>query len=285
MRGFGLRKFFHGSGALNSDADHAAQSLKSGAREYRPGDADSSRGARTQMQWRERDSALRIDHRLATRTDHLKILQQKRCRFGVGAIDLLGTEQIHCGGFCAESITDIGGNRVQQFGYVIGGKETLAEGVKAFHIAAALNGVGGLAAGAVCELTGDSGGYEKGEERNPVLGVGDSEGSDGRKKIIIEGERGEYGEKNGEAESPVGRYPQHHQQERQCYGRWIYVNQTPVNLGHEFGGYKASDVAECVLWPVFFHGHDCNRKKKFSPQSHRDTEKASEREKKTVEVF
>jgi hypothetical protein len=65
------------------------------------------------------------------------------------------------------------------------------------------------------------------------------------------------------------------------------VNQTPVNLGHEFGGYKASDVAECVLWPVFFHGHDCNRKKSFSPQGHRDTEKAGEREKekKTTEVF
>jgi hypothetical protein len=63
------------------------------------------------------------------------------------------------------------------------------------------------------------------------------------------------------------------------------VNQTPVNLGHEFGGYKASDVAERVLWPVVFHGHDCNRKKSFSPQSHTDTEKASERGRKTTEVF
>ena len=65
------------------------------------------------------------------------------------------------------------------------------------------------------------------------------------------------------------------------------MNETPVNLGHEFGGDKASDVAECVLWPVVFHGHDCNRKKSFSPQGHRDTEKPGdgEKEKKTTEVF
>jgi hypothetical protein len=36
---------------------------------------------------------------------------------------------------------------------------------------------------------------------------------------------------------------------------------------------------------VFFHGHDCNRKKSFSPQSAETLEKASEGEKKTTEVF
>ena len=89
MRGFGLRKFFHGSGALDGDADHAAQRLQSGARKCRAGDADGAGGARAQMQRSERDSALRVDDRLSARTDHLKIVQRKPGRFGIGAIDLL----------------------------------------------------------------------------------------------------------------------------------------------------------------------------------------------------
>src|ERR1017187_8792866 len=109
----GLRKLFHGSGALNGNADHAAQGLESGAGKCRSGNAGGSSSARAQVQRGERDSALRIDDRLATRTYHLKIPQWKPCCLGIGAVDLLRTEQIDGGGLGAESITDIGGNRIQ----------------------------------------------------------------------------------------------------------------------------------------------------------------------------
>ncbi len=138
-----------------------------------PGDAYGSRGARSQVQRSERNSALGIDDRLASRADHLQILQGKRCCFGVGAIDLLRTEQVDGGSLGAESVAHVGGNRIQQFGYVIGGEQALAETVEAFHVAAALIGVGGLAAGAVGELAGDARGHQKGEQRHPVLRVGD----------------------------------------------------------------------------------------------------------------
>ena len=121
----------------------------------------------------------------------MKILQSKRRCFGIGAVDLLGAEQVDGGGFGAESVTDIGGNRVQQLGYVVGGEQALAEGVEAFDVAAALIGVGGLAAGAVSELAGDARGHKECEQRHPVLRVGDGQGSDGGKKIIVEGERGD----------------------------------------------------------------------------------------------
>ena len=210
------------------------------------------------MQRSERNSALRIDHRLAARAYHLEIVQGKPGGFGIGAIDLLRAEQVDGGSFGAESVTHVGGNRIQQFGNVIGGEQALAESVKPFHIAAALNGVGSLPAGAVGELAGDAGSYQKSEQRDPVLRIGDGEGSDGRKKIIIEGERGQHGEKNGEAKSPVRRDPQHHQQKCQCHGSGIYVNEAPVNLSNKFRSHKASDIAEQVLWPAGFHGHDCN---------------------------
>ena len=264
VSGFGLGEFLHGAGALDGDSDHAAQGLKRGAGERRSGNADGSGGASAQMQRSERDSALRIDDGLAARTYHLKILQWKPGYFRVGAINLPGTEQVNGGGLGAESVADIGGNRIQQFGDVIGGEQALAECVKPFDVAAALNGVGSLAAGAVREFAGDAGGDEKGEERDPVLRIGDGEGSDGGKKIIIEGERGEHGEKDGEAKSPIGGDPQDHQEESQGHGGGVYVDEAAVDLRHEFGGHEASGVAEQVLWPARFHGHDCNRNRRVS---------------------
>ena len=82
-------------------------------------------------------------------------------------------EQVDGGGLGAESIAHVSGNRIQQFGYVIGGEQALAESVKTLHVAAALIGVCGLAAGAVGKLAGDSRGDKESEQRDPVLRVGD----------------------------------------------------------------------------------------------------------------
>ena len=87
-------------------------------------------------------------------------------------------------------------------------------------------------------------GDEKSEQRNPVLRVGDGEGSNRRKKIIIEGERGEHRQKNGEAKSPVRGHPQHHQQKSQRHGGGVHVDDVPVNLSHEFRSHQASSIAE-----------------------------------------
>ena len=65
VRGFRLGELFHGSGALDGDANHAAQGLESGARERWSGDAHGSGGARSQVQGSQRNSALRIDDWLA----------------------------------------------------------------------------------------------------------------------------------------------------------------------------------------------------------------------------
>ena len=67
------------------------------------------------------------------------------------------------------------------------------------------------------------------------------------------------GEKDGEAKSPISRDPEHHQQECQSHSGGIYVNDAPVDLRYEFGGHEAGGIAEQVLWPAGFHGHDCNR--------------------------
>ena len=49
------------------------------------------------------------------------------------------------------------------------------------------------------------------------------------------------------------------------------MDDAAVDLRHEFSGYQASGIAEQVLRPARLHGHDCNRKKRFSPQSHPST--------------
>ena len=113
MSRFGLRELFDGSSALNGDADHAAQGLQSGARECWTRDADGSGSTRAQMQRRERNSTLRINDRFTARTYHLKILQSEPGCFGVGAVNLLRTQQIDGSGFGAESVTHVGGNRIQ----------------------------------------------------------------------------------------------------------------------------------------------------------------------------
>jgi len=55
------------------------------------------------------------------------------------------------------------------------------------------------------------------------------------------------------------------------------VDDAAVDLCNKFGGCKAGDVAEHVLWPAGFHGTIVTevKQKGFSPQSHKDTEKTS----------
>ena len=62
------------------------------------------------------------------------------------------------------------------------------------------------------------------------------------------------------------------------------MDEMPVDLRHQFGGYEAGNVAEQVLRPVRLHGHDCNRKIRFSPQSRRGREK-TKTEKDLANVF
>lgn len=36
------------------------------------------------------------------------------------------------------------------------------------------------------------------------------------------------------------------------------MDNVPIDLRDEFSSHEASNVTEKVLWPVRFHGHDCN---------------------------
>ena len=69
---------------------------------------------------------------------------------------------------------------IQQFEYILRGQQSLAETEKPFHFAAALFRSFGFAASAFCEVTGHECRYQKGEQRHPVLRIGNGERSDGR---------------------------------------------------------------------------------------------------------
>ena len=67
------------------------------------------------------------------------------------------------------------GNAIEQLNHVAGFEQALAEGVELFDFAAALRGVFGFLAGAGGKMAGQDRDDQKGEERDPILRVGDGE--------------------------------------------------------------------------------------------------------------
>src|SRR5580658_8784748 len=103
-----------------------------------------------------------------------------------------------------ESFLHVAGQRVEQFENVIGGEQALAQSEEALDFAAAKLGALGFVAGALGEIAGNQSSEKKGEERNPVLRIGDGKSSDRRQKEKIKGRGGYNGHHYGIAQSPPG---------------------------------------------------------------------------------
>ena len=132
---------------------------------------------------------------------------------GVGEIDAVAVGDIERDGGRVEGVGDAGGDEVEELGDVFRLQQLAAEAVEHLRLAAAGVGFFGLLADAVGEVAGVDGGAEEGEQRDPVLGVGDGEGADRRKEEVVEADGGGNGGADGVAQAPVAGENQDQQQQ------------------------------------------------------------------------
>ena len=187
-RGFGAAEFFEGAGALDGDGDEAADRLQGLAGETRAGNTHAADDAHTDAQRHKGELAGGVEARFAAQGNQLQIMRFEAVDGGAGAIDVGAGGERDGGRADAEGLDDVTRNSVEQFGGVIAREQQLAESVEAFQFLAALDGGASVRAGARRKFAGRDGGDQEGEERDPVLRVGDGERADGRKKKIIESE-------------------------------------------------------------------------------------------------
>ena len=67
-------------------------------------------------------------------------------------------------------------------------QNSAAEGIEVLHVLAARDRILGPPFGLIGEAAGDEGRRQKAEQRDPILGIGDRERSDGRQEIEVEGD-------------------------------------------------------------------------------------------------
>ncbi len=144
----------------------------------------------------------------------------------------------HSGEVGAEDLDHLDGNCIDQAEHVVRGQHLLAEGVELLQFAAAAVGVVGLPPRTFGELAGNDGSEQKGEERNPVLRIGDGEGANRRQEKEVVGQGGDDGKKNRATQSPGGGNHQHGEQECESGGTGIGVQEAAEGdqYGHQSTG-------------------------------------------------
>ena len=94
---------------------------------------------------------------------------------GAGAIDFLLFRQEERRRAHLENVHDLGGNPVEQLHHVAGFEQTLAERVQLLDVALARGSIRGLLPGARRKAAGKNGDHQKGDQRHPILRIGDRE--------------------------------------------------------------------------------------------------------------
>ncbi len=202
--GFGQAELLDGAGAFDGDGDERADGLQSLAREHRAGNSQAADGTAAQAHWDEAEAVRDVDHGLFAKDDGIQAFEIEFRDNRAGAVDFLFFGEKQGGGADFENVHDLRRNAVEQLNHVAGFEQTLAEGVEFFDFAATRRGVFGFLAGAGGKMAGQHGDNQKGEKRNPILGIGDGEPADGRQEIIVEGEHCHYGHENGNGDAPYG---------------------------------------------------------------------------------
>src|ERR1700722_8639364 len=187
-RGLGFAELFHGVPAFNGNCDQAADRFQSFAREIRAGQRNCAHGTNAHAQRHEADAVLAVEYWLAPAADCFQFIGGKQSLAGsVEEVGFLFLFEKHGRAGNAKTFYDVVGNAVDEAENVIADEKLLAEGVKALDFTAALVGLLRFAAGTGGKLTGNGGGKEKGEKRNPVLRIGDRKLVQRRKKEIVVG--------------------------------------------------------------------------------------------------
>src|SRR6185369_3676487 len=93
----------------------------------------------------------------------------------VGVVDLLSLGKEHPCCESAKCVNNVAGDTIDQLQYVVGRQHLLTERVQPLQFVPATNRAQSFATGALCELAPDHGREEESTQRNPILGIRNSE--------------------------------------------------------------------------------------------------------------
>lgn len=185
--GFGLAELLDGASPFNGDGDEASNGVQSLPRKFRAGDAQASDGPDPETYGDEIEPELSI---------HRNFVPEKS-RFHLFLVEVSGSEprtvkfvflrKEELGGADFKTIDDVIWNGVHELDDVAFAEEFLTETVKAFDLAAAMMSFISLFADPRRKLAAHDGREKEREEGDPILGICNRQGSDRRKKEIIEG--------------------------------------------------------------------------------------------------
>src|SRR5208283_3475023 len=161
--------------------------------------------------------------------DQLQILRLQAINRGAGAIHIGAAGKRDGRRADAERLHDVARNGIEQLGGVVAREQQLAERVEPLEFAAALNGRALAALRARRKFAGGNGRDEEGEERDPVLRVGNGKGSDWREKIIIERQGSQQRHEDRLPQSVKGRDRKNSQQKSERNRSRIEVEQAKPN--------------------------------------------------------
>ena len=249
LGGFGAGAVFQGLGALNGHGDQPAERLHGLARQGDRLQQQRAGGTYTDAQGNGRRKAVGgrakqgLQHGFAQVADDLDAaalgvaggagddLGVRLPRhlgtgdaLGVGEIDAVVVGDVQRHRRAVEGVGDAGGDEVEELGDVFRLQELAAQAVEHLRFAAARVGFVTLLADARGQVAGVDGGAQEGEQRHPVLGVGDGEGADGRQEEVVERDGGGNGCADGVAQAPVSCENQHQQQQGKRDGGVVGVN-------------------------------------------------------------
>jgi len=117
-----------------------------------------------------------------------------------------------------EGVGHAGWNEVEQLGYVLRLQQLAAKAVEHLRFETARVDLVRLLADAAGQMAGIDRGGEKGEQRDPVLGVVDGEGANRRKEVVVEQDSRGNRCANGVAQAPTAGEEQHQQKQSERYG-------------------------------------------------------------------
>lgn len=152
-------------------------------------------------------------------------------------------DRIHSGEVRAEGLNHLDGDGVEQAKHIVSRQHVLAESVELLQFPPPAVGVDGFPPRPFGELAGDDGSEQKSEQRNPVLGISDGEGSEGWEEIEVVSQGCDDGKKGRTAQPPGGGYHQHGEKERESCGTGIGVQETAQGdqYSHQSTGRKIAD--------------------------------------------
>ena len=264
-RGFCAAEFFDGAGALHGDADQAPDRFQGLPRKERARNAHAADDAHAHAERHEGELLVDLDVRLSAQGNHLQVVRFEAIDGGSGTIDVGAIRQGDGGGADAEGVHDVARDGVQQLGAVVARKQQLAEGVEAFQFLAALDGGPSPAAGAFRQFAGGDGGDEEGEQRDPVLRVGNGERADGRQEVVVEGKGRDHRHEDRLLQAVERGDPQHAQQKCQRNGGVVEMKAVADECNSR-DNQRGDQISERLIGRRVSRA-DCNRhRQKRTPQ-------------------